>query len=519
MRWTIRQTGATWEVVRDDHVLAAGLTSYGVAMAALAASAMPALTAAGAPGLLDEAWQDVAGIAFSAPTGDGRDFTGCAWSWRDPDVSLLPLMLQTSTDVGHFGATLAGYLDRVWLEGDTPHASGRFYATPEGEQFRDLLLDGRRFGVSVDPGETQVSWVCLQEDADGWCVEDSIEFAAYQIIGLTGTPFPAFAEAAIHLTTASTDAPADPAPADAPADPTPADAPQAIAASAFPAVPPRSWFAMPEPAWGDELLVEQLDEYGHPNGQYAVPLTITDDGQVFGHMAYWGQCHAGWQDAGICVEPPRSPSGYARFNLRPTPTDDGAVLTGPLVVGCDHADLSLFEPEARDHYATAGLAWADVVVSEGEFGPWFCGALRPDVTPEQLRVLRSSSVSGDWRPHPAGLELILGLTVNGPGFPIRGRASERALAAAGLALIASGTMRVRTDGTNPVALVAANVVRQPCRTCGQASTSTVDAGADLAEIRRTLAVLERRTRHLIGAAGPAIAARFRPVQPAAEDGR
>ena len=71
--------------------------------------------------------------------------------------------------------------------------------------------------------------------------------------------------------------------------------------------------------------------------------------------------------------------------------------TGALVVGCDHADLALFAPEARDHYAHAGLAWADVRIVDGQHGPWISGQVRPGLTDDQLATLNASSVSGDWR--------------------------------------------------------------------------------------------------------------------------
>jgi hypothetical protein len=197
--------------------------------------------------------------------------------------------------------------------------------------------------------------------------------------------------------------------------------PSALTAAA-PVVPPREWFDMPEP-------------------DAPTPLTITDEGQVYGHLAYWGECHTGHQ--GRCVEPPANPSGeYPWFNLGEVKTSDGMVTVGQLTLKADHADLPLDLRHARDHYAHTALAAADVHASDGEWGIWLAGALRPDASEEAVRVLRASKLSGDWRPTPDGLELIAALATNAPGFPV-----PRALLAAGsdgepeiVALVAAGTI-------------------------------------------------------------------------------
>lgn len=515
MEYTIRQNGNTWELVSPSgEVLSSG--THEEALAQLSGLLQAQLAAVNNgdgtdAGLLPEPWMDVDGIAFSLPTGDGRDFTSCVWTWRDPSVSVLPLMLQTETEIGHWGAELAGYLEQISVTNGVVHASGRFYDSDVGRQFRDMLLGGRRFGVSVDPGAVEAQWECVQEDEFGWCLEDRTTFLAYEIIGLTGTPFPGFAQAAIHLDPSVA---ATPDPQQSGDSSSPAMAASATMLTTGRGVdlnrPPRSWFEMAEPQMGDPLLVLQDD-----NDHWAVPTTITDDGQVFGHAAFWGQCHTGIMAAqGQCVEPPVSPTNYARANMKALATDHGTVLTCPLVVGSDHADLALFADEARDFYANHALAWADVVFSHGQFGPWFCGALRPTVTAEQVRVLRTSDVSGDWRDEGQGLDLILGLTVNGGGFPLRGQA----LAASGIAQLGTAKTRGHLRSGQFSSLVAANVVRRDCPTCEQARlagrnarrTQTPGHGGtpELAEALRLMRTVERRTRHLARAEAAATAARI-----------
>lgn len=495
--FTIRQTADGWEVLAADGTRVGDPhPSYDHALAVIAGALADATAAAGDvpvdgtgnAGLLPEVWEDVEGLAFSEMTPDGRDFTGCAWSFRDPAVSTLPLMLQTETEMGHFGAELAGFFETISVSNGVVHGSGRFYDSEAGVTFRDMLLEGRTFGVSVDPGMVDVVYECVETDAEGWCTQESVSFTAYEVIGVTGTPFPAFPHASIRLQTADTQQ--TPAPA----------APPAVAASAAPVEPPAEWFHMPEPEHGSELLVEQ------DGGALAVPLTITDEGQVFGHLAYWGQCHTGY--AGVCVTPPASASNYSQFHLGEVLCAGGErVAAGPLVVGCDHADLSMFAADARDHYAHAGLQWADVRISDGVYGPWVCGAVHPDITDEQLRVLRVSSLSGDWRRIAGELDLIMPLTVNNPGFPIR----REALAASGLRVMSTPHVGARTQGGVQQALVASSIVRRQCRECGQASHETpgqIDTPATLAEMHAMLRRIDRRTAHLAPAAAQAVVERM-----------
>jgi hypothetical protein len=77
----------------------------------------------------------------------------------------------------------------------------------------------------------------------------------------------------------------------------------------------------------------------------------------------------------------------------------------------------------------------DVAAGEDKHGIWVSGALRPDVTEEQLRSIRASSVSGDWRPINGKLELVAVCAVNAPGFPIP---RARVASGAPIALVAAG---------------------------------------------------------------------------------
>jgi hypothetical protein len=163
-----------------------------------------------------------------------------------------------------------------------------------------------------------------------------------------------------------------------------------------PLVPPRSWFSNPR--------------FAAPS-----PIRVTDDGRVLGHVAVWGSCHIGITEQ--CVTPPSSATNYAHFLTGEVLLDDGSrVPVGQITLGTGHAPLGANAARAALHYDHTGSAVADVTAGEDEYGIWVSGALRPGVSPEQVRTLMASDVSGDWRRIGSGLELVAVLAVNVPGF-------------------------------------------------------------------------------------------------------
>ena len=466
-------------------------------------------------GLLPDRWVGAPAIAYNEPTGDGRDLTDCVFTWRDPAAGIVPLMLQLENEGGHFGSVLAGFVETFATIPGGVTAEGRFYATEEGIKAHALLGGGRAFGVSIDGGATDIEWQCTALDPEGWCVSETALVHALELIGLTMVPFPAFAKAAIALEgwTAEpvpAEAPAAPAESSSPAQPdaqAAAEAAASVRAAAGPLRPPRAWFDELEPEDGDPRLVDVVvGQYGEGLSK-AVPLTITESGQVYGHLAVWGQCHIGYP--GVCVAPPDSPTGYAHFNKFTTVTDEGErVGTGPLVVGCDHAAARLLADTARDHYAHNGLAWADVRASRGQYGIWVAGAVRPTITEAQLEAIGRSGLSGDWRDIGGALELIAALTVPIPGFPIV-RAESLAAAAGFESYVAPMPAAYVDPAGVQLSLVAAGRVTA-CAPCDRAamarrrpgsSSSSSSSSPELAQVLATLErhgrlleALERRTR-------------------------
>lgn len=263
-----------------------------------------------------------------------------------------------------------------------------------------------------------------------------------------------------------------------PAEETEDDA--ALLASGAPLAPPVEWFGNPELAG-------------------ATPLTIDDDGRVYGHLATWDTCHIGYP-ASQCQAPPRSPSGYANFHVGEVKCSDGRLLpVGSLVLGTRHADISATYAAAMTHYSDSGHAVAVVRAGEDNFGIWVAGALVPDVDETKIATLRRSPLSGDWRVVNGQRDLAAALAVNVPGFPVR---------------------RERVEAGQTVALVAAGVIppqRGPREAVARASTTREFAREVAAEIRAldeaerltAAAEVDRKTR------ADAAAASMREVRAAA----
>lgn len=182
----------------------------------------------------------------------------------------------------------------------------------------------------------------------------------------------------------------------------------------FPVKPPTVWFE-------------------NPRFISLSPMVIESSGQVRGHIASWKQSHIGMSGS---VRAPKSRSKYAFFKTGVVETDDGQFQdVGQITLTGGHAPIDATVADAVAHYDNTNSAVMDVNAGEDRFGIWVAGALRPDTTESQLRAIRASSVSGDWRPINGGLELVAVCAVNVPGIPI-----PRARVAGGqaIALVAAG---------------------------------------------------------------------------------
>jgi hypothetical protein len=261
-----------------------------------------------------------------------------------------------------------------------------------------------------------------------------------------------------------------------------------MTAEGYPIAPPAAWF-------------------GDPKLEKKTPLTITQEGRVFGHLAAWNECH---RDVTMreCVMAPKSQHQYAPFHLGHVMTAEGeTVAAGKIVMDTRHADIRLGYSAAALHYDNTGDEIAVVRAGEDEYGIWVAGAVVPEATPRKVAKLRRSPLSGDWRRERGSLELTAALAVNTPAFPVYSMENEERLS-----LVAAGTVYPDYDDeadtsvgtwepalvvappTGIDALVASLVEEEVTRAENEVEQDRAQRLADLLEDEGILAQRERAQR-------------------------
>ena len=356
-------------------------------------------------------------------TGDGRMIAKNGLRWEN-----LPLpMRYVGSDVGlHDGAEAVGHIltltrrpgGVIWATGDLDPASAigqealRAVATQlsdgvsvdlddvafEIRVAKDVLdemqaeMDQFLEAVSDEDPEPEDPAPEPEVDEDGRVtvmkIDPDVELmvtTSARIRAATIVSIPAFDEARISLVEAPVE---DRAMAASAAAPGSVD---------VPVIPPGEWFE-------------------NPGLTAPTPLTVTEEGRVFGHIATWDTCHISYLQGGKCIPPMRSKSGYHWFHQGPELVTTTGTLkgVGKITMAGDHPPLEMSAEWVVRHYDNTGTVAADVRAGEDAIGIWVAGALRPGLTPAQVREFRAAPVSGDWRDH----ELRAVLSVNVPGFPI-----------------------------------------------------------------------------------------------------
>lgn len=418
MPWSIIEGGGTcaddeWAVVKDDD----GSTAGCHATEAEAQAQLDALYAEEDAAALPERFDAVLTVEGETSM-DLRRFEPGALFWREP-----PLPITNADDTGsdHFGAVV-GWIDTIERVGDEILGHGRFDLDSEAgrEAARIVGVQLKRW-VSIDsePDAEQIDYEQIDPDCDPmeqYCDVIAV-FKRARIAGAAIVAFPAYPRAVI--VPAGTPIPAgdeDGRPAVIVAEP---DA-DALVAAAIPARPPAEWFT-------------------DPSLPGLTALEVEASGRIYGHAAGFKTCHTGY--TGVCLTAPRSSSGYAYFRTGEVECDcepPQRIAVGQITLVGGHAGPDADARRAVAHYDDTRSAVADVAVGEDRHGIWIAGALRPGVTAEQVRVLRASSLSGDWRQINGRLELVAICAVNAPGFPI-----PRARVASGQqqSLVAAGVIR------------------------------------------------------------------------------
>lgn len=380
------------------------------------APAAPPEASAPVPLQGNQAWNGVLAIEGEL-TGDGRIIVPGALTW-----DTLPLILRwCPIDNGsHDGAIAVGLIETLERDASTGQilASGTIDAnTPDGAEAARRMGSGLLSGVSVDLDDMQIqvmvpeTQVAAEQAAtppapdangmvtvyEGDAAMEQLHITSARLRAATLVDIPAFAGAKVQLG-ATTNTDAEAGMAEAQALVATGHVSLTAAALPIPVDPPAAWFA-------------------DPKFKAPTPLTFTDDGRVFGHIAQWETCHTGFP--GHCVKPPRG-GDYRLFNVGVLRTREGSdVSVGHITMDTGHAGPRLAAAPALAHYDNTGTCVADVHAGEDKHGIWIAGALRSSVTPERLRALRSSPMSGDWRTlRGRNLELLAVLAVNLPGFPV-----------------------------------------------------------------------------------------------------
>lgn len=358
-------------------------------------------------------------LPIDKPTGDGRKFEKNSITSRELP---LPLLWQFKTDAGHNQSVVVGRIDSIDItEHGIQNAKGVFDVNPYARECERMVRNGFLRGVSADldsfvASEEEDPRDELSNDGKKTIKNSTLNISEARLMGATVVPLPAFQEVTIKLDTNTSDTEIQ--------DGEYVDGvlkeseTETIVASAAPLIPPRAWF--------------------NTRADKPTPLTITDEGQVFGHLALWSSGHIGMRNN---VRPPRSASDYQYFRSGVVRTDDGTDVTvGSITLVGGHAPLNANAMQAAAHYDNTQSAFCDVVATEDRFGIWLSGTLRPNVEPEQIRAARASAISGDWRNINGRLELVRICSVNTPGFSnVRSMVSSGAMNA----LVAAGTSEMQ----------------------------------------------------------------------------
>jgi DNA-binding ferritin-like protein len=403
-------------------------------------------------------------------SGDGRKFTKGAISMRELP---LPLMWQIKTAQGHDGSVVVGKITKMERTDDgVGNAYGVFDTGEYGKEAERLVRGGFINGISADLDRFEADEEEASAEDEKKIGSGKIKITKGRIMGVTLVPKPAFQECKIILvddikTSQEEQVLPDGEYTEEPAE---QDSAALVACAAvvasIPVTPPNAWFENPK-----------LDG--------PTPLTVSDDGRVFGHIAAWHVDHIGMA---FGTKPPRSKSQYSYFHTGVIRTEEGKDFpVGQLTLAGGHASLEASAKSAAKHYDDTASAFADVHAGEDSYGIWVAGALRPSITPEQVRSIRASAPSGDWRPINGALELVAVCQVNVPGFPI---ARARVASGSVMALVAAGARVLAQMKSDPVAELATRIERLEQEKMEPVIAAAEDARARFAALKSEFIVSE-----------------------------
>jgi 2'-5' RNA ligase len=387
-------------------------------------------------------------------TGDGREFAADALTWAE-----LPVPLRWNKEDSHGGeartiAVNVGRIDKIWRDGSLIMGEGvldlsdddgrKVHGKIEGKFLRGVSIDAD----SIADADVEFVWPDDVNAGTGEGEDDLLEmlfaqpekmiFHGGRIRAATLVDIPAFAEAYIALLDEAGAVVAG-------GQPVGEDVVRTLTMVEPVAARPRAALVAAGDVWRPSAAW-----FSDPKLSLPTPITVTDDGRIYGHAAQWGSCHIGQDD--VCVQPPHE-DAHPYYRTGEVKCADGSrVAVGQITVGTGHAPLSYGAAPAAEHYDNTGAAVADVAVGNDAHGIWVAGAIRPGADPLRVYELQAAGqVSGDWRRIGGELRLVGLLAVNVPGFPVpkmRARVASgapQALVAAGRPTVAAGLSAQETE--------------------------------------------------------------------------
>lgn len=436
-------------------------------MEALVASIMAAVeTRYATDGALPNGWRGVM-APLNRPTGDERQLNVPPGGVRTRQMPV-EFRFQPAAIGGHDGAVMAGRVDYVWVEDGFVMGEGALDLGGEwGAEYARRLGEGFAQTLSVDPDEVtfeqqffnadgeQVPFneAVIQGDGDprlqdGYAVRDVM--VDWRFAGVTAVSIPAFDEARIEpvydyvprtvtppvpVMSSSEALSALLAAADVEED----DGDVLLTlARAFREAYAREMAEVEAYEEAEAIAATALSEeivasaaggqvfnsafFANPELTGPTPLTVDEDGRVYGHVATWGACYMafGGQANKPCISVPFSSTDYERFKVHGAKMDDGSIQrVGAITFGDGHRTAGGLIPSQRLYADVASVA-AKVTVGEDEFGIWVSGEV-VDEFRDRAYDLLLSPLSGHWEPDGdvgGQLEMLAAHVVVAPGFKV-----------------------------------------------------------------------------------------------------
>lgn len=375
-------------------------------------------------------------------TGDGRLLDRGALRWESGPW---PVKFRRE-DMTHAGAVV-GEVTRIWRDGDNIRAAGVLHSeSTDSQTLAEVnrlieLLESGSVGVSVGLDDETVELRVKKEaydemvaemeawmndevpepedpetDEDGRVILDRFSvdewvqaFTDARVREVSVVDVAALADAGVEVEPALVDEEGEPVAASIVLVDT-------IGLAAALSVEDRA-IAFANPEFGadgdaDPRLVWQTPQRPEEVGGWGCPLTIEEDGCLYGHATLRYRCHGSFSS---CLPPPDSGGDFSRFL---TGEAVPGIPTGPIILDTDHG-IAQGRVKSETWLADTGRAVADVTVGHDRHGMWVAGRIRPGITDRELASLRGSTLSAEWHPIGAKLRLIGILAVNAPGYLVQ----------------------------------------------------------------------------------------------------